>query len=539
MAQQPVLSAAENYEKTKLATTYVENSRYDPTKTNNREPPFVADTAKSATWNYGKAASAREGGKFMPKLPVGPDGKKSQNKITATQILKYITDKSKGGFVFLDSVPRNLYSRAGLSAVFAQLDFFLANFATGVPASFRYLGNTSNVPAVRVPNGSEEGAAQAAVADFVHSSLELMDIENDGRQFDAFQNDNGFVNVRLAGKPAPQFSPNDVAQILQIVADISNHTLIKALISTGLAGGQVNMGILYKVWMAIYILNNYGLGPNNYPQKMAIINDLSAPQTVTKKKKESQYTVMEYVFLRQFLRNTTTVAVIEKTGQKIGNIDNYVMMTERPNLVETVVNLVKASAGQGQQQQDGKVYYYGALLGEKPKRVNITNFPSDKDLNTDKVKPYATIDKKFVPVNAFTFEHTKGDIVEVISVPQGLLVSGPTKISKPTKSASGTSTGKAMEVGGERAVATALFALGVYKDIEQAIQSTDSAYGSAFTALVKRQRGGVATKKSSKQGTPDLSMMSSGMFSRGGPGFSLMTPSAATFGQQSQQQQIM
>lgn len=504
--EQP-LSNAEVYEQKSFAGVMIQNKQ-------ERSTPYVLETAKGSQWNYAKAHDALEKGKYIPRVK-SLTGKTGSNKITASQIEKRITAPKDGrSLAFLSKVKRSLYSPEGLRLMFRGLAQTLQQAGGNLNQQLYFRENDTTFPNLQTVEND--------IANLVTRYLRAMDTSVDSTNYDSFVNDPGFVIVRLAGDFAPPFGPEGVNAFLSIVFNIKDYPLFNVLISTGLAGGQVPMGRFYKCWMAWYLIKMYGWDYLNYKDHLTEIKAEGESAKKEKTYKHSQYTVQQYIQLRGGLRDSNTTAVLAKTGAKIGAISNLPMMLPRDEFVKSVIKLIEERPVIIQSQGGEDMARVTTFIDDdKAKRININGFPTELNVKDVKIKEYPSL-SKYVELDSFSFVGARpNDGSRVIyQVPKGLLIVTDQKIVKKGES-------YAIQ-GGQHAIATALFALGAVKTIEDAKAKAES-YKNQLAKLSSKSRGG----KASKSTGVDLTMNDSFTFQQFAPQ-GAMQPTQSSFVQPTQ-----
>jgi hypothetical protein len=445
------LNNAQLYEKNAVA------ARFTPAAKRDAALPFTANDGRTDSWTYEKAQKAAAEGKFIPRLRPKPDGSKTSSKLAGSQIKKNIEDNS---YVYLDRVPREVFSRDGLMELFgarnpeSSIGSFLQYYGSVITEGMKSVGlGGQNVP-------SPEQALDVVVNQIM-DDMASMDPSPGNANYEAFISDPGFVNVRLVGDINPMPIPDEIGAFIEMVRNIKNYPLVAFLVSTGIGGGTSNIGLLYKCWMAASIIRIYGYHRLNYnfddiKSKIASIENYSGDK---KARKVSKYSVWEYENISRYLSSGKVLPALDN-GFVIEDISNLRVAMPRPEFVKLVVEQAAKS---------------GSFIDDNSVRINISGFPKDINIAEKRVKVYQNAQDKFVTLSSFRITLEDGS---TMVVPDGLLIVEPEKMY--------TSDGSVR--GGKKAIMTALIALKSVTSMKDA-ESHAKRYEPSLNELARRKTG--------------------------------------------------
>ena len=456
------LSTVEKYEKQKVAVMF----------TVNNDNSITSSTGTSNLWDYEKVHGEKGGLKrnvYFNKS-AEQNGKKFAATIKATTIKKKIEnkgdDKSRRNLpiVFLSKVPRAFYSRENLALAFNGIyNFLSAASANGsLTGGYAYYSSAiagRNVDAAvdtQYYNNNADTLSQD-IADTVYNTM-----RSDGH--DNFVNDNGYVQVRLAGDDVPELEQNNYGPLFNLVRNTSSNPLVHLMIRSGLAGGEAtasSLGQLYKIWLAVYILNTFGYSAkslkNNPSFDEEIRNEAAAEISVKKDRKQSRWTIQQYISLSKKLRDGKTVPLLERNGKPIHNMRNYPIMEDRKQFTDLVIRHFK-KYGKAVIGDDPKAVYYNVFaVTDGFKRIDVTEFPAVLNVDENiKLKDLSSAGAlaDYAQSRAFSFTNmdNKG-VRSTYNLPAGFFVAGPERLANYK--------GNPIVAGGVPAFATVFYALGL------------------------------------------------------------------------------
>lgn len=419
------------------------------------ETRFVRETKSMQGWNAIKVAKAVEEGYFIPKYRNAKGGKTSAVQ-PVKSLAKRIVDKE---LVALPWVARSTYNAENLSRWLV----FLGQIWNHRP----------NFRSVMFP-GIDQYAPWDQVANYVltliHNSMKKM--TDNPQIYTDYVSSNGNTPVRLIGKAVRDPSTDAIMQTANNPAD---NQLIATLIVSGIGLGTVPLSTFVKVHFVMWLLHEQGIFPYNInePHNVQKLQSMMVERKVGEAKNQTQMPVQVYVTLSRYLNIASDDQppkrfFVISSNTAIKNPDDLDMVKSRPEFVSAVEQAVQSSL------------QYNGNFPSDFKRIDVTDFPRGN--YTTKSGTKADLSKKYVFLKAFTAKIFTGEgAVRELYVPEGLLLVRPYTFKT-------FANHKREVIGGERAIATALFALRALNDNDlEKYEIAANDYIAALTRLKKHK----------------------------------------------------